>query len=228
MTDPNTLDCAQVSQRLLALLYDETDAAERSRLEGHLEHCAGCRAEWDAHRRTASFLDEWPETELPLDRPVPTVTALKRPPSWRRTMLVGAVAGGLVFLVLSLLSFEVRWSQDQLVLRLGGGEASQPEREGVIPTPQDLRQDFRELARAELRRQVQVLASDLDETFDQWDQGQQRRDAVLVSSLQRRYREDFAQLLERWEQSLEEARQRELRLSSAFQLVLERLGDDWR
>jgi anti-sigma factor RsiW len=50
------MSCKQARERLGGYLYDEIDASERRRLEGHMNHCAGCRRELETERRFVSAL----------------------------------------------------------------------------------------------------------------------------------------------------------------------------
>ncbi len=211
------MDCPEVSRQLTALLYDELAPESRDRIDLHLEGCAECQAEWQSHRRTLTFLDRWPDAELPLDM---SRLPRERPVRRRavRTIALGLAAGVIGFLLMLWVGADLQLSQGELTLRLG-----RPVTPAVVePVDDPWQPEFRELARRELRRQVELLASDLDETFESWNMDRQRRDAVLVRSIDDRREEDLDRVLSVFEDSLEEARKRESRLAAALQLLIER------
>ena len=50
------MTCEQARQRLGSYLYNEMDAAERRRMEAHMNHCQGCRRELETERRFVAAL----------------------------------------------------------------------------------------------------------------------------------------------------------------------------
>lgn len=53
------MNCAQVQECLVDLLYEELDAAERGPAMAHLETCPGCQLRWSRVRAVAAAADRW-------------------------------------------------------------------------------------------------------------------------------------------------------------------------
>ena len=61
------MNCTDVSEHLLDVLYGDADPAVRRDVDDHVSRCAACAAQLDSLRRTIGTLDAW----TPLERPVP-------------------------------------------------------------------------------------------------------------------------------------------------------------
>jgi len=94
------VNCNDVRERLVNLLYDELEAAERTEVKRHLDACGGCAEEIASLRGTLAALDAW---DLPSGN-----AANARPPSRFKARLgplqavaVGAAAAMVVFSILT-------------------------------------------------------------------------------------------------------------------------------
>lgn len=54
------MNCDQIQERLVDLLYEELDHEERGAVTAHLEICAACQSRWARIRAVASAADRWP------------------------------------------------------------------------------------------------------------------------------------------------------------------------
>ncbi|MGE0703320.1 MAG: anti-sigma factor [Vicinamibacterales bacterium] len=121
-------------EEIVAYLYDDLDAAERERLEAHVQACAACRSEMSSLRGIRRELGRWnpPEPSVgftPGIAPAPgrigAWTKMKAVPVWAQAaaamLLVGAAAG--------LANIEVRRDEAGFLVRTGW---SQPQ---VVTAP---------------------------------------------------------------------------------------------
>lgn len=53
------MNCDQIQERLVDLLYEELDHEERGAVTAHLESCAACQSRWARIRAVASAADRW-------------------------------------------------------------------------------------------------------------------------------------------------------------------------
>ncbi len=111
---------------LIAYLFDECDAAERTRVEAHLAVCERCALEAESIRSVRESLDAWTVPEPGLGLRV--VSEREAGPSrWQRLLRPAwalAAAAGVVFgVALALGGAEVRYEDDALVLRVGRAAA---------------------------------------------------------------------------------------------------------
>jgi hypothetical protein len=119
MKDPleETMDCSDLKDDLLGVLYGEADAATLRKVKDHEARCAACRDELSVLRRLRHDLAEW---RLPEPRETRPTTSL-----WARLGLPPAVAAAAVLLVavggaLGLSGAELRFEKGPLRLRIGG------------------------------------------------------------------------------------------------------------
>jgi len=138
-----TTEHERVREDLSAFLDGQLAAADRGRVERHLQDCADCRAELASLRQTVSLLRAVPAVKLPCSFLLPVGEARQRVRvqrrSWGYSYLQAATTAAAVLLVLvvsgdALLRF--RASQQAYGL-LRGGNAS-PEALNV-PAPQEVR-----------------------------------------------------------------------------------------
>lgn len=118
---------------LVAYLYDEIDAADRQRVDGHLRQCAACAAEVGALAGVRTGLTQWapPNAELgftivrageePASAPQPAAT-MPGPPPWWNTVPVWAQAVAAVFVLAvsaAVANVQVRSGPDGLMISTG-------------------------------------------------------------------------------------------------------------
>jgi putative zinc finger protein len=135
MNYENKTPNCDLHEALVAYLYEESTAGERSRVEAHLAECAACKQELAGFERVRGMLQQWQLDDLPVVR-IETAKALHRSalevlkelftvmPLW--TKVAGAVATAL--LVFAVLGTEVSigrngFSMRADVLRSGGQQA---------------------------------------------------------------------------------------------------------
>ncbi len=81
------LSCEALRDDIIALLYDDGDAAERTRARDHLAQCVPCRAEYSDLKGVRKALVGWT-----LPTPAPVVTLVDRD---RKTNPLKLLWGGL-------------------------------------------------------------------------------------------------------------------------------------
>lgn len=69
------MDCSDLKDDLLEVLYGEASAETRGRLQDHQRGCAACRDEWAAMQRVRRDLAEWRVPEEPSGRPTRSLGA---------------------------------------------------------------------------------------------------------------------------------------------------------
>lgn len=77
------MNCDQIRERLVDLLYEELDHEERGAVTGHLESCTACQSRWARVRAVASAADRWsapPVSRGIAERALVRVTAEQRAP----------------------------------------------------------------------------------------------------------------------------------------------------
>ena len=127
-------------ERLVAYLYDDLNAIERTDFEAHLAACASCRDELGGLRQTRQHLAAWAPPEPEINFQIVRSTAA--PPARRvaagvpRWAIAAAAALVLLAGAAAIANVEVRYEQDgSLIVRTGwagapsGPDASSP----VVP-----------------------------------------------------------------------------------------------
>lgn len=187
------MECSDLRDEMLEVLYGEADAPTRGRVEEHHARCEACREEMAALRRLRRDLAGW---GLPDTRP----TRL-RVPSWRG-LPRGLAAAAAVLLALGaslgLSGSEVRFEDGRFAFRLGRGEdvsrllSEQEARHreelralrGSLVAPRDDEAELRrvrELIRESEARQAVLLSASLAELGER-TQAQRRYDLARVSA----------------------------------------------
>lgn len=121
------MKCDISKEMLIGYFYKDLDAIEQKRIESHLPRCQNCREELQKLSQTKEILQTWPE-ETPEPGAVfvpPKVSRWKslfplqsNALGWRRVRF-GLAAGCLaVLLLLSLLNFELSYSQGNFSMKL--------------------------------------------------------------------------------------------------------------
>lgn len=132
------MECAEVKNRLVELLYDELPADDRDALEKHLDSCPNCAAEYRALLRTRDALDRWPAASAPIE--VSTIVnstngRRSATPSIRispmRAALAGAAATLLLVCGLTLAVADTHYADGRLLLTFGAAVAD------VAPSPHE-------------------------------------------------------------------------------------------
>jgi hypothetical protein len=194
------MDCETSRENLLAVLYDEADAAVQARFDAHQAACAACRAELHALRSLRGTLSAWklPELAAPRARSV-----------WAGWRALAAAAGLLLALggALGLSGAEFEYARGGLAVRLGRPatetQASLAEQEsrheralaalearvaapGSVPQarPGDdarLLEQVAELIRASEARQAQLVNASLRD-LGQQSEAQRRYDLARISA----------------------------------------------
>lgn len=92
-------DCWQYRDRMVELATGPADPEGRRELEGHLEVCADCRAEWESLQEVVAAVREVPEPAVPagfwdeLDRALARHPAVRRRTApWALGLKVAALA----------------------------------------------------------------------------------------------------------------------------------------
>jgi hypothetical protein len=141
------MDCSDLRNDILDVLYDEATAETRRRLETHVASCPSCRDELQAFRALRSDLQRW---KTPAARPF-----LARP-AHRFPRLLAAAAALLVATGagLGLAGSELRFEEGRFAFRLGRGPSEQVVREALLAQEarhqrelEDLRSQLRTIAR---------------------------------------------------------------------------------
>ena len=136
-------------ETLVAYLYDDIDAAERTAFEAHMTSCEVCRAELASLQGVRQRLARWspPEPNFVVtshqspvisrqspvvSRPAPLderpTTNVERRTSWRQLPAWAQVAAALVFLGVSagVANLDVRYDANGLTVRTGWSKAAVP------------------------------------------------------------------------------------------------------
>jgi hypothetical protein len=113
------MDCSDLRNDLLDVLYGEASAVTRRHVEAHAASCAACRDEIQAFQTVRSDLQRW---KAPLARPL-----LPRRPSYRWPSLLAAAAALLVATGagLGFSGSELRFEEGRVAFRLGRGPSEQ-------------------------------------------------------------------------------------------------------
>lgn len=111
------MDCSDVRDDLLDVLYGEADAETRRRLQTHESECAACREELAAMQRLRRGLAEWRVPSEASGRPAPR-------PLWARLHLPRGVAAAAVLLLaaggaVGLSGVEIQFEKGPVKVRLG-------------------------------------------------------------------------------------------------------------
>lgn len=126
-------------ERLIAYLYDDLSAAERTAFDAHLAGCAECRAEAAQLQRTRQHLTAWAPPEPAFNFRVVRGTQEAAP---RRTLAFVpqwalAAAAGILLLAgaAAIANVEVRYGADGVVVRTGwaSGSPGEPASAAVVP-----------------------------------------------------------------------------------------------
>lgn len=137
--DKSEMDCKHANEHLVDYLYQELDADEADRIEGHLRQCEGCSDELASFESTRRLMQK-----LPLLEPSPSVTELllkeaaravqpEAPGFWQR------LRAGMRLLVLN----PAMTAAAVLVLVLGVSfyayrQTSPPPSDGELPVPDEI------------------------------------------------------------------------------------------
>jgi hypothetical protein len=148
---------------LVAYLYDELPAAERSRFEAHLFSCAECRDEVAGLRATRAHLASWapPQPEFGFQIIRAGVAPAAAPRRFRITPAWGLAAAAILVLAVAsaIANLEVQIGREGFVVRTGWARqvpAVPPPAVSTVSAPQTVSND--EGVRAELRRLQTRLA----------------------------------------------------------------------
>lgn len=138
------MDCSDLRNDLLDVLYGEASADTRRRLETHVASCAACRDELEAFGAVRSDLQRW---KAPEARPL-----LPRRSSFRLPSFLAAAAALLVATGagLGLSGSELRFEEGRFALRLGRGPSEGALQKALAAQESRHRQELFAL-RAELR-----------------------------------------------------------------------------
>ena len=124
----STQACTEGFQEsLVACLYDECDKTERERVTIHVARCAACAGELEALRSVRGVLDLWEAPEPTLGFRL--VADRDRLAPWWRRMLepswgLAAAAGLVLVVAVAIVSVEVRFDPNGVVLRMGWEDRS--------------------------------------------------------------------------------------------------------
>jgi hypothetical protein len=143
-------DCRQTQDRLIDLIFDETDPATRSRLLAEVERCAACAAEYRSLAATLAACDEasaalapgegyWPQYHAALTRRLHGAArdlrdahAPVRTPFWKRLLTTSirvpaplAAAAALLLVVTSIFALVARRAPEPVLI--AAPYAGQPE-----------------------------------------------------------------------------------------------------
>ena len=129
----NTFNCDD-KQTLIAYLYDELDAAARSRVDAHLLVCTRCAAEVRALGSVRAELVEWTPPEAELGFAVVRKSELEsakvlRPAQWWQTVPTWARAAAAVLVLAAgaaIANIQVRSNADGLVVTTGWMAPQEP------------------------------------------------------------------------------------------------------
>lgn len=113
------MDCSDVRDDLLDVLYGEADAETRQRLRTHQRECAACRDELAAMQRLRRDLAEWRAPSEPSSRPA-------APSLWARLPLPRGLAAAAVLLLaaggaVGLSGVEIQFEKGPVKVRFGRG-----------------------------------------------------------------------------------------------------------
>ena len=138
------MDCSDLRNDLLDVLYGEASADTRRRVETHVASCAACRHELQAFGAVRSDLQRW---KAPQARPL-----LPRRPSFRLSPFLAAAAALLLATGagFGLSGSELRFEEGRLALRLGRGPSEEVLQKALAAQESRHRQEILAL-RAELR-----------------------------------------------------------------------------
>ena len=137
-------DCPE-NEALVACIYDECEAAERARIERHLQTCTACAAELEGFAALRGTLQEWapPQARLGFrivaDRDAETRGAAP-PAGWfgalRPAWGLALAASTVVVVGAAIASVEVRYGDEGFVFRMGWtGSDTGEERAGGMTRP---------------------------------------------------------------------------------------------
>jgi len=177
------MDCSEVRDQMLDVLYGEADAETRRRVEEHHAHCPACRHELEALRGVRRALARW---QLPERRPV-------------HGFRFGWLAAAAVLLVslgaaLGLSGSEVRFENGRFAFRLGRSDiesrlAEQEARHRTemahlrseLATRDNLLAEVDQRLRVSEARQAALLSAGLSELTAR-NEAQRRYDLARISA----------------------------------------------
>jgi hypothetical protein len=144
-------------ERLVAYVYDEMSADERSRFETHLRDCADCRTEFAGLRDARVQLAAWTPPELDVDFQI----VRRARPGWRAwwSPAWGFAAAAVLVLAAAtaIANVQVRYDRDGVTLRTGWTSGAAP---AAVATQPASAPDVALAARyAEMERRVRQLES---------------------------------------------------------------------
>lgn len=116
------MNCEQARTLLPEHLYADVPAAQRDELRLHLAQCPACGEIWRGLQFVRQLLDAAPLPAVQVDLPLLYQEASefegRRLRRWRR-LAYSSAAAAAVLLIVTLLRFEVRWDQRELVFGWG-------------------------------------------------------------------------------------------------------------
>lgn len=147
------MDCSDLRNDLLDVLYGEASADTRRQVETHTASCAACRDELQAFRAVRSDLSYW---KAPEARPL-----LPRRPSLRLPSFLAAAAALLVAMGagIGLSGSELRFEKGRFAFRLGRGPGAELLESALAAQEARHRQEILAL-RAEIVRSSSMQAAD--------------------------------------------------------------------
>lgn len=134
-------DCPE-NEALVAYIYDECEAAERVRVERHLQTCTACAAELDGFAALRGTLREWTPPHARLGFRIVAdgdeETRGASPPAgwfgaWRPAWGLALAASTVAVVGAAIASVEVRYGDEGFVFRMGwtAGETARERAAGV-------------------------------------------------------------------------------------------------
>lgn len=185
------MNCHDMPEQMVSLLYGELDEATAREVESHLNHCAACRAEWESLKATTQVLDQWEDLSpdrqhLFIEEKVSWTDGIKAffsSHAWPKRLALGLPLAGLALLLfLSLLNFEAEYQNGQWRVAFGlkARTADVPSNTALAAAVQQARQE------------TLLLVADM---LEQSETAQRR---------------EFNTLLTRYAQGVEQIRQRDL------------------
>jgi hypothetical protein len=109
------MDCSELRDDLLDVLYGEASEAARERVLAHVASCGACRDELAALRALRAELQRW---KAPEARPLPRHGTLPRPVLFLAAAAALLLASGAL---LGLVGSELRYEEGRFAFRLGRG-----------------------------------------------------------------------------------------------------------
>ena len=218
----STFNCDD-KQTLIAYLYDEVDAATRSRVQAHLASCARCASEVRSLGDVRLELSQWapPDAELGfaiVRKSAPGPAQVLRPARWWQTVPAWAQAAAAILVLAagaSIANIQVRSNADGFVVTTGW-MTPQTEIESVAAPVADDRQWRSALASLEqqLRREIQSTRQQeaVRVATAPVDEATLRRVRQLLEASERRQEQELALRLTQFAREMDVQRAADFRL----------------